>query len=70
MAGQIDPLFADHPFFAEQKKATAEFVRTLREEQFLAEIMNLEGEALDAKLREHGLDPDELLETFNKAIAR
>lgn len=65
MAGTIDPLFANHPFFAEQRRRAEEF----KAEFIWNEIKDLEGAALDAKLREFGFDPNELLEDFDKAMA-
>lgn len=64
MAGQIDPLFADHPFYAEQKRRADE----LKAELIWSEVKDLEGAELDAKLRSFGFDPDELLAKFNAAF--
>jgi hypothetical protein len=68
MSGQIDPLFESHPFFADRRQKTAELLKAWQDAQFLAEIMSLEGEALDAKLRERGYDPEGLLQSFDKTM--
>lgn len=66
---QIDPLFSDHPFFAEQRQRTSEFIETLKREQAVEAIKSLQGAALDAKLRELGFDPDQLLKDSDEAMA-
>jgi hypothetical protein len=79
MSGKIDPFFADHPFFGEQKKRADEFLETWRKERIdtlkarllddiSGDIAKLEGGELDNFLRELGIDPGKLLTEFDAAI--